>query len=124
MNEISSHFALIAPEAITENLRLQKVTFIPATGSREFACTAPVSVDQTPSTGNSGLVWTISFSAVTPDCAIRQYSGRRFYIGVIMSDGSARIIGSAAEAPLITVTPHAQNNRVSATFKSAVPIDL
>ena len=66
MTEISSHFALIDPELIRDTMKLQRVTYIPA-GSQEFSCIAPVSLTQTPSTGNDGSVWTISFRAVTKD---------------------------------------------------------
>ena len=67
MTEISSHFALIDPELIRETMKLQRVTYIP-TGSQEFNCIAPVSLTQTPSTGNSGTVWncvSITAAAIT-----------------------------------------------------------
>ena len=123
MTEISSHFALIEPELIRETMKLQRVTYIP-TGSQEFGCIAPVSLTQTPSTGADGTVWTISFRAVTKDCAVRDYNGRRYYIAIVMSDGSARIIGTASEAPLVTVAPYGNSSEVTAVFRAAVPIDL
>lgn len=123
MTEISSHFALINPELIRETMKLQRVTYIP-TGSPEFNCIAPVSLTQTPSTGDSGTVWNISFRAVTKDCEVREYNGRRYYIAVIMSDGSARIIGTASEAPLVIVKPNGDSSTVSSSFKSATPLDL
>lgn len=123
MTEISSHFALIDPELIRDTMKLQRVTYIPA-GSQEFSCAAPISLTQTPSTGNDGSVWTISFRAVTKDCAVRDYNGRRYYVAVIMSDGSARIIGTASEVPLVTVTPYGNSSEVTTIFRAAVPIDL
>lgn len=123
MQEISSHFALITPESIQDTLRLQRVTFIPV-GAIEFACTNPVSVSQTPTASSAGTTWDINFRAVTTDNEVRDYNGRRLLIGIIMADGSARIIGNASEAPMITVTPYASANQVSASFKSAVPLDL
>jgi len=124
MTEISSHFCLIAPELISEALKLQRVTYIPS-GAEEFACTAPVSINQTPTSGAAGQVWDISFTAVTDDRAIRKYNGRRFYIAILMSDGSARIIGTSSEVPMVTVEPAGQSsNRVTTSFRSAVPIDL
>lgn len=118
----SSHFALIDPELIRETMRLQKVTYIP-TGAQEFACQGPVSVDQTAET-SSGLTWNINFRAVTKDYSVRDYNGRRFYIGVLMSDGSARIIGTTSEAPIVIVTPYAGASLVTSSFKTATPIDL
>ena len=41
-----------------------------------------------------------------------------------MSDGSARIIGTASEVPLVTVTPYGNSSEVATTFRAAVPIDL
>ncbi len=123
MIEISSHFCLIAPELIRENMKLQRVTYIPS-GADEFACTAPISLTQTPRSGADGQVWDISFRAVTADCSVRAYNSRRLYIAVVMSDGSARIIGTASEVPMVTVTPSGRFSEVSATFKAAVPMDL
>lgn len=123
MIEISSHFALIDPDTIRETMKLQRVTYIP-TGAQEFACTGPVSINQDPVSGASGLVWDISFKATTKDCSVREYNGRRLLIAVVMSDGSARIIGTVSEAPLIIVKPNGHTSTVSSSFKSATPIDL
>lgn len=123
MIEISSHFALIDPDTIRETMKLQRVTYIP-TGAQEFAGTSPVSITQEPSTGASGLVWNISFKATTKDCSVREYNGRRMHIAVLMSDGSARIIGTASEAPLVIVRPNGDSSTVSSSFKSSTPLDL
>ena len=54
----------------------------------------------------------------------RQESAAMVLIAVVMSDGSARIIGTASEAPLIIVKPNGHTSTVSSSFKSATPIDL
>ena len=120
MIEITSHFVLIRPELIQEALLLQKITYIPL-GAEEFACQSKVSLDQTPQRD----VWMQRFRAVTADCSVRQHDGANRYVGVIMSDGSIRIIGSPGEAPIITVTPGDQGmSVVETTFETTEPLDL
>ena len=41
-----------------------------------------------------------------------------------MSDGTIRMLGTAHEAPLITITPHAGALSISATFDCAEPLSL
>ena len=124
MIEITSHFVLIRPKLIQEALLLQKITYIPI-GAEEFACKSKVSLDQTPQRDDRGDVWMQRFRAVTADCSVRQHDGANRYVGVIMSDGSIRIIGSPGEAPIITVTPGDQGmSVVETTFETTEPLDL
>lgn len=124
MTEISSHFILIAPERIRQDLRLRRVTYIPVDAD-EFACTQKISVQQSCLRDDRGDVWTVSFRAVTADCSVRRHDGTRRYVGIIMSDGSVRIIGSPGEAPILSVTPSDQGMSVVETsFDSPDPLDL
>ena len=124
MIEITSHFILILPELIQSDLQLRRITYIPV-GAEEFACKGKISLEQLPQSDDRGGVWTQRFRAVTDDCSIRRHDGAKRYVGVIMSDGSVRIIGAAGEAPIITVTPYDQGaSVVETTFETPEPIDL
>lgn len=124
MIEITSHFILVRPELIQSDLQLHRVTYIPV-GAEEFACKSKITLEQTPQSDDRGGVWRQRFRAVTDDCTVRRHDGAERYVGVIMSDGSVRIIGSAGEAPIVTVTPSDQGaSVVETTFDTAEPLDL
>ena len=80
MTDISSHFVLMEPELIREDLKNGPVTYIPV-GAEDFACSGKVSFNQSSSDDDRGTVWKLSFRAVTQDCTIRRYDGRRIYVG-------------------------------------------
>jgi len=123
MTDLSSHFVLIDPELIRADLPLRRITFIPA-GAERFACTGKISFEQTPSEDDRGTVWTLNFRAVTLDSSVRNYDGREMYVGLVMTDGTIRVIGTASEVPRVRVTPYAAASEVACSFESASPVDL
>lgn len=124
MKELSTHFCIIRPELIRANLALKENIGKPAK-SPEFLCTQKILLEQEPSEDEAGTKWIQSFRAVTKDNSVRSFDGSRQYLGLYLTDGSLRIIGSATDAPLITVTPaEGDVYVVSANFESVSPIDL
>ncbi len=120
MNDISTHFCLIEPDMIHEDLLLgleiNKPHAVP-----EFQCNSKVIFDQQPEKSDAGTSWSQTFRGVTPDSSIMEWNGRRAYIGVFRTDGSLIIIGSPTEVPLITVTPNVGVFVAESTFETVSP---
>lgn len=120
MNDISTHFCLIEPNLIKEDLRLGSQIYKPHS-SPQFQCNSKVIFDQHPEKSDAGTSWSQTFRGVTPDSSIMEWNGRRAYIGVFRTDGSLIIIGSPTEVPLITVTPNVGVFVVESTFETVNP---
>lgn len=123
MREISNHFVLIGEGLIDPSLLMGENIAIP-TGSKEYACTSRIIFDQAPSSGADGGYWTKTFRAVTADPSVIRFDGCHAFIGVILTDGSVKIIGDAYGIPLIRVTPHTGAYVVDATFQTPLRTDL
>lgn len=124
MKELSTHFCIIRPELIRANLSMKENIGKPAK-SPEFYCTQKILLEQEPSTDEAGTKWTITFRAVTKDSSARNADGSKQYIGVYQTDGSLHIIGSATDAPLISVSPAEGGVYVvSASFEDVSPVEL
>lgn len=120
MNEISTHFCLIEPDMIREELLLGLEINKPH-AAPEFQCNSKVIFDQQPEKSDAGTSWSQTFRGVTPDSSIMEWNGRRAYIGVFRTDGSLIIIGSPTEVPLITVTPNVGVFVAESTFETVSP---
>lgn len=120
MNDISTHFCLIEPNLIKEDLRLGSQIYKPHS-SPQFQCNSKVIFDQHPEKSDAGTSWSQTFRGVTPDSSIMEWNGHRAYIGVFRTDGSLIIIGSPTEVPLITVTPNVGVFVVESTFETVNP---
>lgn len=120
MNDISTHFCLIEPDMIREDLLLgleiNKPHAVP-----EFQCNSKVIFDQQPQQSDAGSSWSQTFRGVTADSSVMEWNNRRAYIGIFRTDGSILVIGSPTEAPLITVTSNVGVFVAQATFESIRP---
>ena len=120
MNDISTHFCLIQPELIKDDLLMLAEINRPADSPR-FLCNSKIIFDQVLQESDSGLSWSQTFRGVSSDKDLMNWNGRRAYIGIYRTDSSLIIIGSATEVPLITVTPHVGVFVVESTFETVVP---
>ena len=120
MNDISTHFCLIEPDLIKEDLLLGSEIYKPHS-SPQFLCNSKVIFDQQPEKSDAGTSWSQTFRCVTSDSNIMEWNGRRAYIGVFRTDGSLIIIGSPTEVPLITVTPNIGVFVAESTFETLSP---
>lgn len=120
MNDISTHFCLIEPDLIKDDLLLgleiNKPHAVP-----EFQCNSKVIFDQQPQQSDAGSSWSQTFRGVTADSSVMEWNNRRAYIGIFRTDGSILVIGSPTEAPLITVTSNVGVFVAQATFESIRP---
>ena len=117
MKEISNRFALVQHEDIKETFLQDLKPYIPEV-SPEFNCLSRVTFAQSVKEGQT-RVWEQTFQAVTSDPRIAEYDGKRFVIGILLSDGSCILIGSPDQAPMLTVVPHGVSWEISARFLSS-----
>lgn len=122
-SDFSHRFHIIPRDLLKEQLLLGDKPGVPE-GSLTLAASTPVTFSQDPEVSDNGTVWRQTFGAVVDDPSVMEHSGSRAYIAFYMTDGSLRLIGTAEEAPLVTVTPHAGAQRVSITFDSPDPLIL
>ena len=120
MNDISTHFCLIEPDLISEQLLLGSKISKPHS-SPEFQCNSKVIFDQQPEQSDSGTSWSQTFRGVSTDRKLMTWNGRRAYIGIYRTDGTLIIVGSATEVPLITVTPYVGVFVVESSFETVSP---
>lgn len=123
MRELTTHFYLIEPEDLADALRMGENTFIPQT-ARHISCIGKVVYSQSPSQSDAGTKYSHTFRGVTEDSSVMRFNGNRAYIGIILSDGRVSILGSADEAPLITVTPNPGVFVLETSFDTVQPIEL
>ena len=120
MNDISTHFCLIEPDLISEQLLFGSEIAKPST-SPVFRCNSKITFDQQSEQSDAGTSWTQTFRGVTSDSSLLDWNNRKAYIGIFRTDGSLLIIGSATEAPMITVTPNVGAFVADATFQAIRP---
>lgn len=124
MREFSNRFCIIAPGALTESALLNDEPFIPS-AAEIFKCSSKLTFSQTPSDSDAGIVWNMTFRGVAVHTDAQKWHGKKAFIGMIMTDGSVRYIGSSEEQPLIMVTPYGNEvNVVEASFKALAPLQL
>ena len=120
MNDISTHFCLIEPDMIHEQLLLGSEVTKPFS-SPEFQCNSKIILDQQPQLSDAGTSWSQTFRGVTAESKVMTWNNRRAYIGIFRTDGSLLIIGSPTEAPMITVTPNVGVFVAEASFETVSP---
>ena len=123
MNDISTHFCLIEPDLISEQLLLGSKISKPHT-SPEFQCNSKVIFDQQPEQSDSGTSWSQTFRGVSSDKRLMEWNGRRAYVGIYRTDGSLIIIGSPTEVPLITITPNVGVFVAETSFETITPATI
>lgn len=123
MRALSTHFLIIPEQLISEALKLGGKISKPV-GSREFSCTSKVIFSQTSSPDESGTSYSQTFRGVTKDVSALEFNGARAYLGLIFTDGSIEVIGSAQEAPMLSVTPYEGAMVVELSFSATSPIIL
>ena len=120
MTDISTHFCLIEPALIRDEMLLGSDIYKPH-ASPEFQCNSKVIFDQQPEQSDAGTSWSQTFRGVTADSSVMDWNNRRAYIGIFRTDGSLLIIGSPTEAPFITVSPNVGVFVAEATFETVSP---
>ena len=116
--EISTRFCLIEPDLIRGAIRMKENLFRPEE-SPVFPSKGKPTFAQTSSQDDNGVTWSQRFQAVTNRRDILEYNRARMYVGLILTDGSLRVIGTADDVPVIIVTPHEQGwYVVNVNFKS------
>lgn len=93
-------------------------------GAIDISCTRKIVLDQSPLSDSDGSRWSISISAASMDPVLERYDGVRAYIGLFLTDGSVRILGTPGHIPLISVTPYPGTFAVSVSFESLKSIVL
>lgn len=93
-------------------------------GAVDIICSRKIVLDQTPVKDIDGNRWSISMSAATRDETIKSYDGREVYVGIVMTDGTIRVLASPGYIPKLSVTPYAGAYAVSLSFESLKSIEL
>lgn len=122
MREISNHFCFIQPDQ--DLIPPRTLDSVSSAMAVEFVCTRKIVFGQRPVTDSDGRRWRITMSAATTDSRIMAFDGRREFIGVVLSDGSAVVIGTPGMPPAISVTPHENAYQVSVECETLMPYDL
>ena len=123
MRDLSNHFCIIPPELLTGFLTPGECRFMPH-GATDIACSRKIVIDQTPTDDSDGRRWSISMSAASKDDCLCDKDGVRAYIGVFLTDGTIRILGTPDFVPVISVTPYSGAYSVSASFEALRALDL
>ena len=123
MRDVSNHFCIIPPELMTGYLTPDECRFMPH-GATDIACSRKIVIDQSLTEDSDGRRWSISMSAASKDDCLRDKDGVRAYIGVFLTDGTIRILGTPDFVPVISVTPYSGAYSVSASFEALRALDL
>lgn len=123
MRDISNHFCIIPPELLGDFMTPDSCRWMPH-GAIDISCTRKIVLDQSPLSDSDGSRWSISISAASMDPVLERYDGVRAYIGLFLTDGSVRILGTPGHIPLISVTPYPGTFAVSVSFESLKSIVL
>lgn len=121
--DFSTRFYIFSPELIQDSLAFRSSPYVPE-GADEVRAHRVIILSQEPQTDDHGTFWKTHFSASVSDPQLMKYNKTRAYIVFHMNDGTIRLLGTAHEAPLVIVTPHAGALSLSATFDAADPICL
>ena len=123
MRDVSNHFCIIPPELITGYLTPDECRYMPH-GAIDITCSRKIVIDQSLTEDSDGRRWSISMSAASMDRCLEKMDGIRAYIGVFMTDGSIRILGTRDFIPRMTVTPYAGAFAISVSFEALKSISL
>lgn len=117
MIDISNHFCIIPPELLAGYLTPDECRYMPH-GTIDIACSRKIVIDQSLTEDSDGRRWSISMSAASMDRCLEKMDGIRAYIGVFLTDGSIRILGTPDFIPRLAVTPYAGAYAVSVAFEA------
>ena len=123
MRAISTHFCLIEPSLISHKL-LEGKTILKVDGAEEYASAGNIIFSQKAEKGSNGRYWSQTFRAVTKDGKVMRHNGCKIYVGIFLTDGSLMIIGTAAEIPILTVTPYENAYVAEVAFETSFPNKL
>lgn len=123
MRDVSNHFCIIPPELMTGYLTQDECRYMPH-GAIDITCSRKIVIDQSPIEDSDGRRWSISMSAASMDRCLEKMDGIRAYIGVFMTDGSIRILGTRDFIPRMIVTPYAGAFAISVSFEALKSISL
>lgn len=123
MKEISNRFCIIPPELLTDCLTPQSCRYVPH-GAVHIMCSRKIVLDQSPASDTDGHRWSVSMSAASTDSRLAELDGKMAYIGIFLSDGSVRILGTPDFIPKLEVTPYSGAFAISVSYDSLKPVDL
>ncbi len=123
MRDISNHFCIIPPELLTGYLTPAECRYMPH-GAIDITCSRKIVIDQSPTDDSDGRRWAISMSAASMDRCLNKMDGVRAYIGVFLTDGSIRILGTPDFIPRLSITPYSGAYAVSVALEDLRPLDL
>lgn len=123
MRDISNHFCIIPPELLTGYMTPAECRYMPH-GAIDITCSRKIVIDQSPTDDSDGRRWAISMSAASMDQCLKKMDGVKAYIGVFLTDGSIRILGTPDFIPRLSVTPYAGAYAVSVSFDALGALDL
>lgn len=121
MKEISNHFCLINPEP--GKIYTQTLGSVPE-DAVEIICSRKILFDQAPVNDADGRRWSVNISAATANPEVMEFDGSHQYVGLILTDGSVRVIGAPGFAPQISVTPHENAFAIAVKCDTLAPYNL
>lgn len=93
-------------------------------GAIDISCSRKIVIDQTLNEDSDGRRWSISMSAASKDDCLCDKDGVRAYIGVFLTDGTIRILGTPDFIPRLSVTSYAGAYSVSVALEMLKSLDL
>lgn len=123
MRDISNHFCIIPPELMTGYLTPDECRYMPH-GAIDITCSRKIVLDQSLTEDSDGRRWSISMSAASMDRYLEKMDGVRAYIGVFLTDGSIRILGTPDFIPRLSITPYSGAYAVSVALEALRAVSI
>lgn len=123
MIDISNHLCIIPANLMKGYLTPECCRYIPH-GAIDIICSRKIILDQTPVTDIDGKRWSISMSSATKDETIKSYDGQEVYVGIVLTDGTVRILATSGYIPRLSVTPYANAYAISVSYEALKAINL
>ena len=123
MRDISNHFCVIPPELMTGYLTPDECRYMPH-GAIDITCSRKIVIDQSLTEDSDGRRWSISMSAASMDRYLEKMDGVRAYIGVFLTDGSIRILGTPDFIPRLSITPYSGAYAVSVALEALRAVSI
>lgn len=123
MRDISNHFCIIPPELMTGYLTPDECRYMPH-GAIDITCSRKIVIDQSLTEDSDGRRWSISMSAASMDRYLEKMDGVRAYIGVFLTDGSIRILGTTDFIPRLSITPYSGAYAVSVALEALRAVSI
>ncbi len=123
MKNFTHKFRLISPKSIRSQYG-QSVSMADAPIISSFFADTPYSLEQTEEKDDAGIYYSLSFSAVVKDSAVKSCNKQRAVLEITLSDGSVRYIGSKDAAPIFTVAPVLNSFVISMVTTLREAVDL